>query len=398
MMNILFVTPDNVNPHGGGIARVTYLLANGLAKKGIKSISAYLRRQHNLPPLNNVFEDEVYICDINHVKQYHDILSIHDIDFVLVQGGSAAMNHELTCLRIAINSQNRTIPLFFAFHSMPGYELYFFDWSILIRRIFSKAWREYIKQFFVQVVLLMGKSLLRKLLYKKYSIPYCIADKIILLSSTYEDDFNLLAQETEKSKYISIPNMLTYPIMEEFSFNKQKEVLIVARMDERSKRIKLALQIWEEISQQLLFGGWRLTIVGEGEDLEYYKHFVESEKINNVSFEGRKDPTAYYQRASIFMMTSSYEGWPMTLMEAMQNGCVPIVFDSFKAVHEIINNTNGIVVPNNKKDIYVERLQLLMTDDNLRGQLAQQAFVTCRRFDEKTIIEHWLKLFESYKI
>ena len=39
MKNVLFVTSENVSPQSGGIARVTYLLADGLSKKGIRCIS-----------------------------------------------------------------------------------------------------------------------------------------------------------------------------------------------------------------------------------------------------------------------------------------------------------------------------------------------------------------------
>ena len=393
MKNVLFVTSENVSPQSGGITRVTYLLADGLSKKGIRCISAYTQKKEDVSSLDNVFEYEKYVCGENHIKQYQDILCGNMIDVVVVQGAYAAMNQELVFLRNAINSQSRNISLYLTFHSMPGYELYFLDWSILIRKIFTNAWREYSKQFIIQTVMLINKSLLKKLLYKKYSIAYHTADKVILLSSTYEDDFNLLAQEKDKSKYIAIPNMLTYPVNDDISLDKQNEVLIVARMDERSKRIKLALQIWGMISQKLLAEGWKLTIVGEGDDLKYYKHFVESKKICNVSFEGRQNPLSYYQRASIFMMTSSYEGWPMTLMEAMQNKCVPIVFDSYASLHDIIiSGRNGIIVENNNINAYVSECISLMKDTKRRLKLAENALHDCKQFSQDKIIQRWLDI------
>ena len=45
------------------------------------------------------------------------------------------------------------------------------------------------------------------------------------------------------------------------------------------------------------------------------------------------------------MMTSHIEGWPMTLLEAQQYGCVPIVYNTFAALSEIIeNNVNGYII------------------------------------------------------
>jgi glycosyltransferase involved in cell wall biosynthesis len=46
-------------------------------------------------------------------------------------------------------------------------------------------------------------------------------------------------------------------------------------------------------------------------------------------------------------MTSAYEGWGLTLTEAQQMGVVPIAFDSFGAVYDIIENEyNGLIIPN----------------------------------------------------
>ena len=134
------------------------------------------------------------------------------------------------------------------------------------------------------------------------------------------------------------------------------------------------------------------------DDLSYYKDYVQKHRIKNVTFEGKQNPLSYYQHASIFMMTSAFEGWPMTLMEAMQNGCVPIVFDSFKAVYDIVDsNKNGIIVSNNDVDTYVKELVRLMDDDNYRKQLAQNALADCKRFNKEHVVNQWIELFNSYK-
>lgn len=394
-MNILWVTSERVNPHSGGIARVTYLLAEGLANKGVRSYSAYLHRNDNIQSPSNVFEQEVLVDGEDHVRQYSVILTSCNIDFVVVQGGYTLMNQELVYLRGVIDKISCHIPLFLVFHSMPGYELYFLDWSILIRKICSKDWREYSKQFVLQTIMMMNKKLLQKQLYQKYHTPYQIADKVILLSSSYIEDFNSLAHGVAKTKYVSIPNMLTYPVIKE-AFNKKKQVLIVARMDERSKRIKLALQIWGKLPIRLIEEGWKLSIVGDGEDLTYYQDYVKSKGIKGVSFEGRQNPLPYYQDASVFMMTSSYEGWPMTLMEAMQNGCVPIVFDSFKAVYEIImNEKNGVIIREGDIQAYESQLKKLMSDNKWRENLAAKALEDCKRYKAENVIQMWVDLFNN---
>ena len=112
-------------------------------------------------------------------------------------------------------------------------------------------------------------------------------------------------------------------------------------------------------------------------------------------FEGFKDPKPYYQKAKIICLTSIYEGWGMVLTEAMQFGCVPIAFDSFPAIRDIIipNETGILVKPFSKKE-YIFKLIHLMEDDNYRTQLSQKGFEYVKKFDKSNILPKWIELIE----
>ena len=74
----------------------------------------------------------------------------------------------------------------------------------------------------------------------------------------------------------------------------------------------------------------------------------------------RKNPLRYYEHASIFMMTSAYEGWGMTVIEAMQNGVVPIVFNSYSAVYDILTDEeDGIIIENNDIKNYADKVSCI---------------------------------------
>ncbi len=395
-MNILFVTPESVNPLCGGIVRITYLLASEFKKRGHICVSAYRKVKGSTQMGGDIFNEEVLLNEGAHVQQYSELLEKHNIQYIIVQGGAASMNQETVYLREAIGQQPRKVLVYFVFHSMPGYELNRLDWSILFKRIFSKSWKQNIKQLFIQTLLPINKSILQKQLQKKYSVPYQMADKVVLLSPSYIDDFNYLACGHDTKKYVAIPNMLTYPVTDNIPTSKKKEVLIVARMDDYSKRIKMALQIWEKIPCSILNEGWHLVIVGDGEDLTSYQKYVQTKGIKNVQFEGLKNPLPYYQDASIFMMTSSIEGWPMTIMEAMQNGCVPIVFDSFKAVYDLIeSDKDGLIIPDGGNKLYAKKLEQLMRDEAEREKMARAGLQSCQRFSQERIAEIWLNSFEK---
>ena len=129
-----------------------------------------------------------------------------------------------------------------------------------------------------------------------------------------------------------------------------------------------------------------------------FKHVTAYSKweLKDLSFMGHQDPLQYYQEASIFIMTSAFEGWPMTLMEAMPCGCVPIAFDSYSAVHDIIQSgRNGYVVPNDDIDEYVRVLKELMNNDTLRAELAANAQEDVQRFSRENIAKQWKTLLEN---
>ena len=113
---------------------------------------------------------------------------------------------------------------------------------------------------------------------------------------------------------------------------KENTVLFVGRIDNRSKKIFTLLDIWENID----IDDWKLVIVGDGPDKKEVEK--KANKIKNIEMVGFKVPDEYYKKASIFCMTSIFEGFPMSLTEAMQNGCVPIIFGSFPAAYDIIKD------------------------------------------------------------
>lgn len=61
-------------------------------------------------------------------------------------------------------------------------------------------------------------------------------------------------------------------------------------------------------------------------------------KLRNVSFEGFQNPKEYYERASILLLTSEFEGFPLVLPECMSFGVIPAVYGSYSAVYDIVED------------------------------------------------------------
>lgn len=99
------------------------------------------------------------------------------------------------------------------------------------------------------------------------------------------------------------------------------------------------------------------------------------------------------------MMTSRSEGWPLTLLESQQTGCVPIVYNSFESLSDIITNgINGIIISYHNKDNYVQALKRLMLVKEERETMAYNAMKDCQRYSPFKVAILWDNLFNELTI
>lgn len=95
-------------------------------------------------------------------------------------------------------------------------------------------------------------------------------------------------------------------------------------------------------------------------------------------------------------MTSLSEGWGLTLTEAQQMGCVPIAFNTYASLTDIITDGyNGFIIEDNDLDSYVTQMKQLMLDARLRKKMAANASESSRRFEKHSIGKQWNDLFTS---
>ena len=86
----------------------------------------------------------------------------------------------------------------------------------------------------------------------------------------------------------------------------------------------------------------------------------------------------------------------MTLTEAQQFGCVPIAFNSYQSVYDIIDNTkNGYIIEDGNLKEYSNKLKKLMLSNTLRRNMAIEAIESSKRFQLYRVIEKWETLLKN---
>ncbi len=92
-------------------------------------------------------------------------------------------------------------------------------------------------------------------------------------------------------------------------------------------------------------------------------------------------------------MPSLYEGWPMVLAEALAYGCIPLVYDTFEACHEIINEHTGIITSPNPNEMS-SALSQIANDETRRIAMMHSASESIQRFNPPLIAERWVQIFQ----
>lgn len=180
--------------------------------------------------------------------------------------------------------------------------------------------------------------------------------------------------------------------------NKQKEIIYLGRIDYNQKRVYRVIDTWARLEKK--FPDWKLAIVGDGVERKNVEKLVADYDLKHVSFEGFQQPKPYYERASILLLTSEYEGFPLVLAECMSFGVVPVVYDSYSAVRDIIDDgKDGVVIPYEKNGYDADKaagmLAQIMQNNSLRDMMAHAAIEKSKAYSVERIYQEWMRTFDK---
>ncbi len=167
-------------------------------------------------------------------------------------------------------------------------------------------------------------------------------------------------------------------------------VVFMASRITREKNIWLALRAMQEIVKR--FPKTLLLIVGDGPEKKNIQLLVTNYQLqNNVAFEPwTNDLASYYKTADCFLITSNYEGYGRTAVEAVAAG-LPVVMTDVGLAGEVVRDpstssgqvANGLVAPVGDAGAVARALERIAGDAKLRGELTQGARRTEQAFQSE---------------
>lgn len=385
-MKILFVTIDGDPQYVGGTATIVKLMAKWLKSRGHYCALGVFQE---LIPHCTCFEDRI-LLSIDNREKIKELNDRYNFDILYIT----------QCVGIDWKFLRESFPqakLIAAYHNRPMFMCpQKEDLLKLAKR--SRCLYEKLKLFCYSSLYPLYKRQFQKKEQRNFCEMASCADKIQLLSEGFRPLLKQIIPKLTDLHIVTIANPVVYS--NKISLNlintKLNEVLAVCNANNQ-KRANLIIEVWRYIESDPLFNGWHLTFVGDSYEVQQLKSkAIDVYKLKRIIFEGRQDPKKYYERASIFMLTSRFEGWPMVLMEAMPMGCVPIVFDSFESLHDIIKDKeNGIIIPNNNVRKYIDGLKWLIMNSEERQIMAVNATKIFDMYSVDSVMSKYEDLFCS---
>lgn len=195
------------------------------------------------------------------------------------------------------------------------------------------------------------------------------------------------------SNVFVLPNPLTFKPVDTIP-EKKKIIMASGRLDVwHVKGFDVLIKAWGEVAHR--HPDWILQIAGSAsKDINYRKilDFISEANVqHSVNLLGFcEDIQSLYKDASIFVLSSRYEGFGMVLTEAMSQGCACIACDYKGRQKEIIRDpSEGIVCSPDDVNELAEAIDRMICDDDYRKAVQIRSVERSNDFSLEKIMDKW---------
>lgn len=214
------------------------------------------------------------------------------------------------------------------------------------------------------------------------------AKKVVVLTQTDRKRFE---DKYHTGNIVCIPNPVTISKVNK-RISKEKIILAVGRLSYQ-KGYDMMLNIWKATICKDI--GWRLVIIGGGELRQELKQQISDLNLSNsVSLiEPTKGIEEWYAKASLFIMTSRWEGLPLVLIEAISAGLPIISFDCETGPRDIVQDGyNGFLIKCFDLNDYARTIDLICEHHEMIERMSNNSRIKSAEFDIEEIMQEWSEL------
>lgn len=171
-----------------------------------------------------------------------------------------------------------------------------------------------------------------------------------------------------------------------------RKLVTIARIQEEQKNFDKMIDVMKKIDSS-----YTLDIYGTGSNSEVFALKNKIADIKNINYLGPTDNVAETLSGySVFLMTSHYEGFGQTLIEARSQGLPLVVFNNFEAATWIINQgENGYLIKNNDVDDFVSKIESLTIDRTTYESFSKNCLKMANETDNFKVESQWVKLLSE---
>lgn len=231
---------------------------------------------------------------------------------------------------------------------------------------------------------------------------------MILIRDVLYTFANGILEQTESSRLyfsgrkLAKTQVIYNPVLMDSSYvgcacdEKREKVIVSVGRLEPQKNYKLLLEAFSEFHKA--YPSYKLVIYGEGScRTALEKQISDLCESSIVELPGnKKNVFDYVKSASVFVMTSNFEGMPNALIEAMCLGLPCISTKVAGAVDLIKNEKNGLLIDVGDKLALVSSLKKLVADEAFSRGLGKEASKIYNDLSVEKISTEWINYLDSF--
>ncbi|MDD5350485.1 MAG: glycosyltransferase family 4 protein [Chthoniobacteraceae bacterium] len=176
-------------------------------------------------------------------------------------------------------------------------------------------------------------------------------------------------------------------------------ILYLGRLEDELKRVRLFPEIYRQLCASGIPFLW--TVAGDGRERAFLEAEMKGGRPDQrVVFTGQveyADVPALMDAQDVLLLVSSSEGLPLSLLETMGRGVVPVVSNLESGIPEVVNPANGMLVPVDDVPGYARALVYL---HHHREELAEKRLQARAQvypaYSTATMADRWLALAASF--